>query len=260
MINYTKFFSDPYSYAFCTAFLQHNRQLSLARRNSAITMTSYAWTEMESDAERFMTDPEGLSADEAVAFFQRKVQTLYKWELVRTFPSVTAIREFWVLLDDLWHQETYSFSVFRSALLAFWDRWGMKPNRHDAGMVALTSKLLNLMEPLRWPIWDIRRDSAFFGFSEGMLRSQAGDCYRALFELAEEMLAHGHSTVYIEFMRHLLALHAAPFPSPEFPPLVVFHVLTKWEHAIGLLATTPALRREWTLVRRYLAMDRKGAA
>ena len=256
MINYTKFRSDLYSYKYCVDFLRKRRNLSLTRRIDLVTRTRYPWTELQSDEERFMTSASGVSDDEAVVFFRRKLQTLYKLELERNFPSTGSIREFWALLDGLWHQRELSFMETGQSFLSFWKRQGMSPNRHDAGMIALSSKFLNLMEPNRWPIWDIRRDSRFFLLTDSELRDYPEACYRRLCRLVARIRSNGHMHLYRGFMDHLLELHTAALPpvTPLPTPLVI-HLLTKRQEAMRILAVNPALAMEWETVKRHLRAD-----
>ncbi len=256
MINYTKFRSDLYSYKYCVDFLRKKRDLSLTRRIDLVTRSRFPWTEMQSDEERFMTSTSGVGDDEAVVFFRRKLQTLYKLALERNFPSVGSIREFWVLLDELWHQRELSFLKVERSFVAFWKRQGMSLNRHDAGMVALTSKFLNLLEPKRWPIWDIRRDSRFFLLTDSELRDCPEACYQRLCRMVDRIRENGHMHLYRGFMDHLLELHTAALPPvTPLPSSLVIHLLTKRQEAMGVLAVTPMLAMEWETVKRHLRVD-----
>ena len=259
MINYTKFRSDLYTYQYCVHFLRMKRHLSLCRRSDLITRSSFAWTELQSDEERFLTSPRELADDEAVIFFRRKLQTLYKLELERNFPSIGAIRDFWAQLDMLWHQQEHSFSQVQRALVRFWQKAGMRPNRHDAGMLSLSSKFLNLLEPRIWPIWDIRRDARRFALTDTVLRDHPEACYKQLCLLVARIRTSGHMRLYRAFMGHLLALHTVALPPLlPLPPLLVLHLLSKRQDSIGTLAVTPALAMEWETIRHLLAADMEG--
>ena len=114
------------------------------------------------------------------ALFRRWVRALFHLQLDRWSTGRLKEQDFWVMLDRFNHQDL-KFKEMYEQIREYWSNDGLKETHKDFGLLQITSKVLNLVNPI-WPVWDQEACMKRFGMVPSDLRQYPVDCYRIFIE------------------------------------------------------------------------------